>query len=90
MGHLQGVCQKHNQGQLCGKTLPPLSPTEFTKNTQAYAVSIQVSSGSKSEEINNISRHTFGTIEVQVTRNDDPMVFLRAKGTQKSSRNIIL
>ena len=31
------------------KKLPPLSPPFFTKNTQACAASIQVSSGSKAE-----------------------------------------
>ena len=70
--------------------LLPLSPPNLTTNTQAYAASIQVSSGAKDEEINSISHQTVAPIEVQVTRTDDPMVFFQAKGTQKSLRNNIL
>ena len=72
------------------KKLLPLSPTDLTMNTQACASPIQVFSGAKAEEINEISLHTVATIEVQVTRTDDPMVVLRAKGAQQLSRNIVL
>ena len=72
------------------KNLLTLSPTELTMNNQACAASVQVSSGEKAEEINNISRHTVAPIEVQVTRTDYPMVVLQEKGSQKSSRNIVL
>ena len=70
--------------------LPPLSPPRLTKNTQACAISIQVSSGAKDEEINNISRHAVAPIEIQVTSTNDPMVVFRAKGKKQSLRNIIL
>ena len=63
--------------------LPPLSPPKLTKNTQACAASTQVSSVSKAEEINNISRQTFAPIKLQVTSTDDNMVFLRSKGMQQ-------
>ena len=67
-----------------------LIPPDFTTNTQAWADSIQVSSSSKAEEINNISCHTVGTIEVQVTRTDNPVVVLWAKVMQQPPRIIIL
>ena len=67
-----------------------LIPPDLTTNTQACADYIQVSSGTNAEEINNISRHAVVPIELQVTRTDDPMVFLHEKGMEKSSRNIIL
>ena len=70
--------------------LPPLILSDFTTNSQACDASIQVSSGSKAEEINNISFQTVGPIEVKITRTDDHMFVLRAKGTQQSSRNIII
>ena len=70
--------------------LPPLIPNNLTKNTQACVVSIQVSSGASTEEINNISLQTVAPIELQVTRTDYPMVILWEKGMQKLSRNIIL
>ena len=90
MGFLQDVSWKHHQGQICEKNLPPLIPPNLTTNTQACDALIQVSSESKSEEINNISGHTVAIIELKVTRNDDPMVVLREMGTQQSSRNSIL
>ena len=65
------------------KKLPPLSPPGLTKNTQACAASTLVSSGAKAEEINNISHHTVTPIELQITRTDNPMVVLQAKGTQQ-------
>ena len=69
-----------------------LSPrhNNLTTNSQVYAACIQVSSGSKAEEINNISRQAVAPIELQVTRTDYPMVVFQIKGTQQSSRNIIL
>ena len=70
--------------------LPPLIPNNLTKNTQACIVSIQVSSGASTEEINNISLQTVAPIELQVTRTDYPMVILWEKGMKKLSRNIIL
>ena len=46
------------------KKLPPLSPANFTTNTQACVASAQVSSGAKAEDINGIERHTVAPIEV--------------------------
>ena len=37
-----------------------------------------------------MSRQKFSPIELQVTRTDDNMVVLQAKGIQQSPRNIIL
>ena len=56
------------------KNLPPSIPPKFTTNNQACYASIQVYSGHKDEKINNISHHIVGTIEVQVTRDDNLMV----------------
>ena len=70
------------------KNLPPLIPPELTMDIQAFSASIQISSGSKSEEINKISRSTVAPIESIETSTDDPMVVLRSKGSQKSSSNI--
>ena len=70
--------------------LPPLSSPKLTINTQVCAALIQVSYVYKAEYINNISRQTVAPIELQVTRTDDTMVFLRVNGTQQFSRNIIL
>ena len=61
---------------LLKQSYPPLRPPKLTTNTQACAASIQVSSGAKAEEINDTSRHKVAHIEVQVTRTDDPMIFL--------------
>ena len=72
------------------KDLLLLVPPNFTTNTQACAASIQVYSVAKSEEIKNISYHTFGPIKVKVNRTDDPMVVLRSTGTQQSSSNIVI
>ena len=70
--------------------LQPLNPTYFIKNTLACAASIEVSSGAKAEEINNVSFHAAEPTDVQLTRTDDTIVVLRAKCTQQSSRNNIL
>ena len=72
------------------KRHPPLIPTNLTTNTQASATSTQVYSGAKAEVINNISRHTVASIELQITRTDNNMVVLREKGTQQSLRKIII
>ena len=90
MVRLQGVRQKYHQKQICENKSTPLIPPEFTTNTKACPTSIQLSSGAKAEQINNTSRHTVGTIEVQVTRTDDTMVVLRAKETKKSAVKNIL
>ena len=70
--------------------LLPLSPPKLTTNFQECDASIQVSSGAKAEEINNISQQKFETIKLKVTRNDYTMVVLIDKGTQQPSRKIIL
>ena len=67
-----------------------LIPHELTINSQACAASIQVASEPPAKEINNRSCPKVAPIELQVTRNDDPMVVLQAKGMQQSSRNTIL
>ena len=46
------------------KKLPPLSPPDLTTDTQACTASIQVSSRSKAEEINEVSCRTVAYIEV--------------------------
>ena len=57
------------------------------KNTQACVASVQTSS----KDINQISEDTLAPIQLQVTRTNDPMVIIRAKGsTQQPSRNILL
>ena len=58
------------------KLLPLIHPN-LTTNNQTCAESIQVSSGSKTDEIKDISQPTVEPIEVKVTRNDDNMVVLR-------------
>ena len=72
------------------RKLPPLIPTELTTNNQAYYSSVQLSSGSKSEEINEISHQTVVLIEVQETRTYDNMVVLQSKVIKQSPRNIFL
>ena len=65
----------------------PLSPPNMITNTQACVASVQTSS----KGINQISEDTLSPIQLQVTRTNDPMVIIRAKGsTQQPSRNIIL
>ena len=64
------------------KKLPPFIPPNLWTNTQVCAASIQLSSWSKAEEINNISLQTVVTIKLRVTRTDDPMFLFWAKGTQ--------
>ena len=67
--------------------LLPLSPPNMITNTQAMVASVQTSS----KGINQISEDTLAPIELQVTRTNDPMVIIRAKGsTQKPLRNILL
>ena len=82
---MPSICQMETQSgtALRKQSHPPLIPTDLTTNTQARAASIQVSSGSKAGEINNISIHTVVSIELQVTNTDDHMVVLQAKGTQQ-------
>ena len=58
------------------KKLLPLRPPNLTTNTQVCAASIQVSSGAKAEEINNISLHIVAPIELHFTRTDATMVVL--------------
>ena len=90
MGHLKGVRRQHHQVHIFKTKLLNLIPTDLTTNTQAYSISIQVSSGSKSEEINKIPRRTLAHIEVQVTGADYTMVVLQGKGGQQPLRNIVL
>ena len=68
--------RKKNKVNICENKTTPLSHPILTTNTQACAASIQVYYGAKAEEINDISRRTVAPIEVNVTRNDDPMVVL--------------
>ena len=67
--------------------IPPLTPPNMITNTQACVASIQTSS----KGINQIAEDTLAPIQLQVTRTNDPMVIIRAKGsTQQPSRNILL
>ena len=86
MRRLYGFCWKHHQRQFLKTNLPPLSPTNLTMNTQACTATVQVSSGTKSKEIDRISFHSVVHIEVGETRIDDPAIVLWEKGIQKSSR----
>ena len=72
------------------KKILSLIPPDLTTNTQACAASVQLSSGDKAEEINNIWRQTVAPSELQGPMTDDPIVVLREKGEQQSSRSIIL
>ena len=56
--------------------LLPIQPPDIATNIQACAASVEVYSGAKSEEINNISRQTVAHIGLKVTRTDDHMVVL--------------
>ena len=58
-------------------------------DTQTCAASIQVYYGSKAEEINKISIHTVAPIDLQLTRTNDPIFSLRAKGSQQLSSKIV-
>ena len=69
--------------------LPPLIPPNLKTNIQEFSAPIQAYDGSKAEEINDISHHTFAPIEVQVTRSDDPIFYLQGKSRQKLSRKIV-
>ena len=75
---------------LIKKMYPPLIPKDLTKNTQVCAASIEVSSVSNTEEINNISLQTVAPIDLHVTSTNDPVIFLQEKGMQQLSRTIIL
>ena len=67
--------------------LPPFSPPIMITNTQAMVASVQTSS----KTINKIAEDTVAPIQLQVTRTNDPMVIIQAKGrTQQPSRKIIL
>ena len=67
--------------------IPPLSPTITKSNTQACVASIQT----YSKGINHIADYTLAPIKLLMTRTNNPMVIIRAKGsTQKPSRNILL
>ena len=67
--------------------LLPLSPPNMITNTQAMIASVKTSS----KGINWISEDTVASIQLEVTRTNDPMMIIRAKGsTQQPSRNILL
>ena len=67
--------------------LLPLSPPSIITNTQAMVASVQTSS----KGVNFIAEDTVSPIQLEVTRTNDPMVIIRAKGgTQQPSRNILL
>ena len=67
--------------------LLPLSPPNMITNTQAMAASVQTSS----KGINCIAEDTVAPIQLQVTRTNEPMVIIRAKGSnQQPPRNILL
>ena len=78
------------KGNFAKTNLLPLISTDLTTNNQSCAASVQVSYGSKAEEINNMLRQTVAPIELQFTGTDDTMVFLQAKGAQQSARKDIL
>ena len=62
--------------------LLPLSPPNMITNTQAMVASVQTSS----KGINQISEDTVASIQLQVTRTNDPMLIIQAKGrTQQPS-----
>ena len=66
---------------------PPLIPPNMIKNTQAMVASSQTSS----KVFNWIAEGTVAPIQLEVTRNNDPMVIIRLKGgNQQPSRNILL
>ena len=67
--------------------LLPLSPPSIITNTQAMVASVQT----YSKGVNLIAEVTVAPIQLEMTRTNDPMVIIRAKGsTQKPSRNILL
>ena len=67
--------------------LIPLIPPNMITNTHACVASVQT----YSKFINQISEDTLAPINLQVSRTNDPMVIIRAKGsTQQPSRKIIL
>ena len=52
--------------------LPPLSPPNMIKNTQAMVASVKT----YSKGINKIEEYTIASIQLQVTRTNDPMVII--------------
>ena len=65
----------------------PLIPPNMITNTHSMVASVQTSS----KGINCIAEDTVSPIQLQVTRTNEPMVIIRAKGsTQQPSRNILL
>ena len=80
---------KFLRGRFVKTKLRSLAPTDLTTNNQACAASVQVTSGSKYKEINEISCRTAAPIEVQKTRTNDPVIVLQSNGSQQSSRNIV-
>ena len=67
--------------------LLPLIPPNMITNTQACVASVHTSS----KGINQIAEDTLTHVKLQVTRTNDPMVIIRAKGiTQQPWRNILL
>ena len=67
--------------------LLPLSPPNMITNTQAMVASVQTSSNG----VNWISEDTVASVQLEVTRTNDPIVIIRAKGsTQQPLRNILL
>ena len=54
MGRLQGFSWQHCQGRNCENKYTPLSSLDLIMNIHSCAASVQVPSGSKSEEINYI------------------------------------
>ena len=67
--------------------IPPLSPPNIITNTQACVASVQTSS----KGFNHIAEDTLASIKLQVTRNNNPMVIIRVKGsTQQPLRSILL
>ena len=67
--------------------LLPLSPPSMTTNTQGMVASVQTSS----KGIKWIEEDTVAPIKLEVTRTNEPMVIIQAKGsTQQPSRNILL
>ena len=66
--------------------LLPLAPPDHNTNSQGCLAATQTPSGTKSEEIENISRASMTPGEVEAIRTTDPMVILREKG--RSPRNL--
>ena len=67
------------------KPLPLVHP-DLTKTTHACAASVQISSGAKAEEINNISRRTVAPIEIQ---KPGPMIPWLSSNQRVVNNNIV-